>query len=83
MKVKLFLCLINDCTFKTYEVVDAVLYPSYFIMHKEPPIPIECKDTKCIIKEKNIYFTGKGFEVCFVMETQFEVVSIHSTQTVF
>jgi hypothetical protein len=52
-------------------------------MHKEPSVPIECKDTKCIIKGKYIYSTSKGFGVCFVMETQFEVVSIYSTQTVF
>jgi hypothetical protein len=83
VKVKLFLHLIKHCTRKTYEVVDAVLCPSHFTMHKEPPLPIECKDTKCIIKGKNIYSTGKDFEVCFVMETQFGVVSKNSTQTVF
>jgi len=63
VKVKLFLCLIKHCTFKTYDVVDAVLCPSHFTMHKEPPGSFECKATKCIKKEKNIYSTSKGFEV--------------------
>jgi hypothetical protein len=62
VKVKLFLCLIKHWTLKTYEVVDAVLCPSHFTMHIEPPLPFECKATKCIIK-KNIYSTCKGFEV--------------------
>jgi len=83
VKVKLFLRLIKHCSFKTYEVVDAVLCPSHFTMHKEPSVPIECKNTKCIIKGKYVYSTSKDFVVWFVMETQFEVVSIHSTQTVF
>jgi hypothetical protein len=31
-------------------------------MHEEPPIPIECKDTKCIIKEKTFTPPAKALK---------------------